>query len=346
MSTHLHHYFHKILSLPKRGAETGEALRRSDARLGHPHRQFQSIHVAGTNGKGSVATKMAAVLQNRGYKVGLYTSPHITTFRERIQINGQMISEQAAEDIFAQVFDPNLSFFDVLTLMAFVYFARERVDFAAIEVGIGGRLDSTNIIFPILTVITSIAFDHMAMLGNTLEQIAREKGGIIKKGVPLIVGATAAPFFPEAIVVGSAPFYELENQGIARRALAELGIHSEKGLEVRPPCRFQQIDNLILDVAHNPAAFVRLIEALELHFPGRKFPFYLAFSKDKDWQKCVEIIQPHASAITFLKSNNPRLIAFPEAQDICPKEGVVAGSFYIMDFIQNNVGERERLSHL
>lgn len=301
-----------------------------DAKLGCPHLSFKSIHVAGTNGKGSVATKIAAVLQNLGFKVGLYTSPHIFSYRERIQINGEWISDARAEEILSQVFDPSLSFFDVLTAMAFVHFANEKVDYAVIEVGLGGRLDATNVIHPILSVITSIGFDHKAILGDSLEKIAREKGGIVKSGVPLIVGASAAPFFPDAIFVPKELHYELENQAIARRALKELGISAEKGLEVRPPCRFQQVGDLIFDGAHNPPAFERLKEALQFHFPDRKFPFYLAFSKDKEWDKCLEIIRPLASKITFLKHDNPRLVQFADAEEIAPESGVVTGSFYIM----------------
>ena len=334
-------------SLPGRGVQTFDLMRRHDAKLGYPHRQFKSIHIAGTNGKGSVATKIAAVLQALGYKVGLYTSPHIASYRERIRINGEMIPIPAADQIIAEVFDPALSFFDVLTAAAFLYFAREKVDYAVIEAGLGGRLDATNVIDPILAIITSIGFEHTAILGDTLQQIAREKGGIAKPNVPLLVGPTAAPFFPHAIQVAPEPFYELENRSLAKRALAELGIYAEEGLEVRPPCRFQHVDNLILDVAHNPPAFSRLIEALHYHYPGKRFPFFLAFSKDKDWKQCVEIIKPHAAEITFLKTDNPRLIAFPEAKEICPVEGVVAGSFYIMEnFIQSKEGERVRSGHL
>lgn len=333
-------------SLPGRGVQTFHAMQRHDAKLGYPHRHFRSIHVGGTNGKGSVATKIAAVLQNQGYKVGLYTSPHIRTYRERIQINGQMIPEAVASGLIEEVFDPNLSFFDVLTSLAFLYFAREKVDYAVIEVGLGGRLDATNVIHPILAVIASIGLEHTAILGNTLEQIAREKGGIAKAGAPLIVGSTAAPFFPNAIRVDPEPFYEWENRAIAKRALAELGIESEQGLEARAPCRFQQEGGLILDGAHNPPAFARLAEALQYFYPGRKFPFYLAFSKDKDWKQCVEIVRPHASEIIFLQHDNPRLIDFPDARAVCPTFGVVAGSFYIMEQIQMREGARGRSTHL
>ncbi|HSX25437.1 MAG TPA: Mur ligase family protein [Chlamydiales bacterium] len=328
----------QLFALSGRGVQTFEAMKRHDAKLGYPHRQFKSIHVAGTNGKGSVSTKIAAVLQNLGYKVGLYTSPHIAVFHERIRINGEMIPEKTAEELLACVFDPTLSFFDVLTALAFVYFAREKVDFGVIEVGLGGRLDATNVIEPILSIITSIGHDHTALLGTTLAEIAHEKGGIIKKGVPLIVGASAVPFFPTAIHVKEEPFYELENQCIARRALRELGIWSEKGLEVRPPCRFQQIGHILFDVAHNPPAFSRLVEALQYHYPNRKFPFYLAFSLDKDWKKCVEIVKPYATDISFISSATPRLRQeYPGFKMVLPSEiqaGVVAGSFYIMEEVQ------------
>jgi dihydrofolate synthase/folylpolyglutamate synthase len=322
-------------SLSAKNVQTFPKFQQLDARLGFPHRRFRSIHVGGTNGKGSVATKIASVLQSKGNRVGLYTSPHISTYRERIRINGDMIPESFAETTLPNIYDPSLSPFDLLTALAFLYFAANQVDYAVIEVGLGGRFDATNVIEPILTVITSIGLEHTAILGGTLEKIAFEKGGIVKPPAPLIVGASAAPFFPNAIHVEAHPFFELENRAIAKRALQELGIHSYEGLEVRPPCRFQQVGDLILDVAHNPQAFDGLFRALQSHFPGKKFPFFLGFSKDKDWEACVEIIRPLASEITFLKTENPRLIQFPNAKAVTPVSGVVAGSFYIMDEIQN-----------
>ncbi|MBU6447007.1 MAG: bifunctional folylpolyglutamate synthase/dihydrofolate synthase, partial [Verrucomicrobia bacterium] len=285
-----------LFNMHNRGSITFEAMKRADLRLGSPHKSYPTIHVAGTNGKGSVATKIASVLQHRGLKVGLYTSPHVRTFTERMQINGRMISEEKAEQLLDVVYDPSLSFFDCLTLMAFLYFQEEQVDIAVIEAGLGGRLDATNVIVPILSVITSIGLEHTAILGDTLELIAREKGGIIKPNVPLVVGPTAAPFFPNAIHVASAPFYELENRAIAARSLEAIGISDTKGLDANPPYRFQRIGKLLLDVAHNPQAFERLIEGLKFHFPGQKFPFFLAFSRDKDWVRCVEIASSLASS--------------------------------------------------
>lgn len=159
---------------------------------GNPERRFRSIHVAGTNGKGSTSHMLAAIFQEAGYKTGLYTSPHLKDFRERIRINGEMISEEAVVDFVGRIrplseqMDP--SFFEITVVMAFDYFAQQQVDIAIIEVGLGGRLDSTNIILPELSIITNIGYDHMNLLGNTLSAIAFEKAGIIKKGVPVVVG--------------------------------------------------------------------------------------------------------------------------------------------------------------
>ncbi|MBR4649930.1 MAG: bifunctional folylpolyglutamate synthase/dihydrofolate synthase [Bacteroidaceae bacterium] len=171
-----------------------------DEHLGHPHRNYRTIHVAGTNGKGSCSHTIAAILQSAGYKVGLYTSPHLVDFRERIRVNGQMISEDYVVRFVAEqrpFFEPlQPSFFEVTTAMAFKYFEAQRVDIAVVEVGLGGRLDCTNIITPILSVITNISFDHTQFLGHTLAAIAAEKAGIIKAGVPVIVGETNAETKP------------------------------------------------------------------------------------------------------------------------------------------------------
>lgn len=158
----------------------------------NPHLRFKSIHVAGTNGKGSTSHLLASVLQSAGYKVGLYTSPHLRSFRERIRVNGEEISETFIADFVNQhqaaIEEIAPSFFEITVVMAFAYFAVQEVDFAVVETGLGGRLDSTNIITPELSVITSISLDHQDMLGHTIEEIAREKAGIIKNGVPVVVG--------------------------------------------------------------------------------------------------------------------------------------------------------------
>jgi dihydrofolate synthase / folylpolyglutamate synthase len=158
----------------------------------NPEKKFRSIHVAGTNGKGSTSHMLAAILQKAGYKTGLYTSPHLHDFRERIRINGHMIPEknviEFTEGIQNSIEQINPSFFEITVAMAFDWFAREQVDIAVIEVGLGGRLDSTNIIVPEVSVITNISYDHMDLLGDTLQKIAFEKAGIIKPGIPVVVG--------------------------------------------------------------------------------------------------------------------------------------------------------------
>ena len=160
--------------------------------LGNPQNKFKSIHIAGTNGKGSTSHMLAAVLQTAGYKTGLYTSPHLKDFRERIKVNGEMCDEQFVID-FTERIQPLIkeiepSFFEITVAMAFDYFVQQKVDVAIIEVGLGGRLDSTNIITPKLSVITNIGWDHMNLLGNSLESIAFEKAGIIKKNIPVVIG--------------------------------------------------------------------------------------------------------------------------------------------------------------
>jgi len=182
--------YHKIgISAYKEGMENVVAL--ADI-VGHPERQFRSVHVAGTNGKGSTAHLLSSWFQELGYKTGLYTSPHLVDFRERIRINGTMISEKDVITFFNHFrrkfkhLEP--SFFEMTTLLAFDYFARQKVDVAIIEVGLGGRLDATNIIMPELSVITNISLDHTQLLGHTIAQIAAEKGGIIKHRVPVVIG--------------------------------------------------------------------------------------------------------------------------------------------------------------
>src|SRR3954464_7998271 len=160
--------------------------------LGNPQHQFKTIHIAGTNGKGSVSHMLAAVLQSSGYKTGLYTSPHLKDFRERIKVNGEMCDESFVVS-FAEKVKPLIekiqpSFFEITVAMAFTYFAEQNIDVAVIEVGLGGRLDSTNVITPELSVITNIGWDHMNILGDSLEKIAYEKAGIVKENIPVIVG--------------------------------------------------------------------------------------------------------------------------------------------------------------
>lgn len=180
--------------------------------IGNPQHQFKSIHIAGTNGKGSTSHMLAAIFQTAGYKTGLYTSPHLKDFRERIKINGQLVSEEFVIDFtekikpLAEEIQP--SFFEITVVMAFSYFAQQQIDIAVIETGLGGRLDSTNIITPQLSIITNIGFDHMNLLGDSLEKIAVEKAGIIKPSVPVVVGEIVRetlPVFQQAAEKNNVP---------------------------------------------------------------------------------------------------------------------------------------------
>lgn len=206
---------HSGASAYKPGLDTTIAL---DDYLGNPHRSYSTIHIAGTNGKGSVSHLLAAILQQAGYKVGLYTSPHLVDFRERIRVDGKMISQTYVTDFVARhrsFFEPlHPSFFELTSSMAFDYFRDQQVDYAVIETGLGGRLDSTNIITPVLSVITNISLDHTQFLGDTLEKIAREKAGIIKPGIPALVGeagdSDVARVFTDTAQARQAPIFFAE----------------------------------------------------------------------------------------------------------------------------------------
>jgi dihydrofolate synthase/folylpolyglutamate synthase len=225
--------------------------------LGNPHQRFASIHVAGTNGKGSVSHMLAALCQGQGLKTGLYVSPHYKDFRERIKINGQYIPRKRVADFVAQhrvrIEEIQPSFFELTVAMAFDYFAAEQVDIAIIEVGLGGRLDSTNVITPLLSVITNISYDHMNLLGNTLPLIAAEKAGIIKPGIPVVIGEThpeSAPVFLKKAAEAAAPivFADAHFQAVEREGknwesttydiFKDKKLHLE-GLEVQAAGPFQ-----------------------------------------------------------------------------------------------------------
>lgn len=182
--------------------------------LGNPQHAFKSVHIAGTNGKGSTSHMLAAILQTAGYKTGLYTSPHLKDFRERIKVNGEMVSEEFVigftENIKPQIDEIEPSFFEITVAMAFDYFKQQQVDIAIIETGLGGRLDSTNIITPEVSVITNIGWDHMNLLGNSLEEIAFEKAGIIKENIPVVIGEIlpeTRPVFEKVAAAKKAPLF-------------------------------------------------------------------------------------------------------------------------------------------
>lgn len=207
-----------------------------DEHFGHPHQSFATIHVAGTNGKGSVSHTLASILQECGYVVGLYTSPHLVDFRERIRINGRPISEDYVVEFVEHersFFEPlHPSFFEVTTALAFKYFSDKHVDIAVVEVGLGGRMDCTNIISPIVSVITNISFDHTQFLGETLDKIASEKAGIIKKGTPVVIGenhSLTRPVFEAKAKKMNAPiiFAEDEPEVISAQPTEDGGMHYE-----------------------------------------------------------------------------------------------------------------------
>lgn len=373
----LNHSLHPLLneSLEIKSMKLGlERVEQVDRALGFPSRQFAAVHVGGTNGKGSVCTKIAKALQANGKKVGLYTSPHVTSYRERIQVNGKYIPEEDADRLLKKITataDLSLSFFELLTLLAFCYFAEQRVDFAVIEVGIGGRLDATNIVKPVLAVITSVDLDHMQHLGKTLEQIAYEKAGIIKPGVPTVLGPHAKPHevfeksaaltrSPLFDVRGSFAHFEQENRAIASVALSLLPFPLEKrsieeGLAALPPCRFEQVEGsdplIILDVAHNPDGIRRLIERLSYTFPGKEVCALAGFSADKDTQATLSQLEKGVEKLFLTHSDHPRLKklgepfdqAFEKALDWAKQHDqilVVCGSFFIMDAAKRAVSKR------
>ena len=207
----------------KEGLSTTIAL---DNHLGNPHRKFRTIHIAGTNGKGSTSHTLAAILQESGYKVGLYTSPHLIDFRERMRVNGTPASKEYVTDFIEKhraFFEPlQPSFFELTTAMAFNYFAEQNVDVAIIEVGLGGRLDCTNIITPELCIITNISPDHTQFLGNTLQEIASEKAGIIKNGIPVVIGETTTEtkeVFARKAKESNAPIIFAEEEALLTAAI-------------------------------------------------------------------------------------------------------------------------------
>jgi dihydrofolate synthase/folylpolyglutamate synthase len=314
--------------------------RQLQALMEYPDKCYECIHIAGTNGKGSVAVKIASALEKSGYRVGLYTSPHIASFRERIKINSQMISEEAVETTLSELFQLTekhaipATFFELTTFLALAYFARQKVDYAVLETGLGGRLDATNIVSPLLSVITSISLDHTEILGEDEEEIAKEKAGIIKPGIPVVIGPhTPQNFFkkyahqyncPYIAVEQNSPLYEEENKSIAKAALqylsASLGLMDQAisaGLEDKPPCRFEIVQHsplIILDVAHNPDGLMHLFHALKLHYPDQPLRILFGLSKTKDLKSCVSIIQQHGEHFHIVEAANGRGAALEELQ--------------------------------
>ena len=314
--------------------------------LNHPQNNFKSIHVAGTNGKGSTSHLIASVLQEQGYKVGLYTSPHLKDFRERIKVNGEMISQKEVVDFvnahkedFTEI---GLSFFEMSTVLAFAYFSDQKVDVAVIEVGLGGRLDATNIINPELSVITNVAFDHQHLLGDTIALIAKEKAGIIKEGVPVVLGATseevryvvaeiAAQKGSKLILSSKNTSYEYgllgacqqENTDTVCTAIEQLRLLgwdvSEASLKLgllrvventSLRGRWEQISSspmVICDTGHNPHAMRSIVKQLN-KMSYNKLWMVIGMVGDKDVSAILEILPKDANYI-FCQPNINRALS-------------------------------------
>lgn len=315
--------------------------------LNHPEKQFKTIHVAGTNGKGSVSHMIASVLQQAGFKVGLYTSPHLKDFRERIKINGKMIDENDVVDFIQRhqsfLEENQLSFFEMTVGMAFQYFAEQEVDIAIIETGLGGRLDSTNIIQPLLSVITNISLDHTAMLGENLSEIAFEKAGIIKPQTPVVIGekndSTSAVFINKA-KKEKAPIYFAEEEHHPAYQSDLKGIYQTRNIQTVASAieklrnlgwkikeedistgllnvfnltgfqgRWQQLGEhpkIICDTGHNPAGLNFVFQQLEKEV-YQNLHFVLGVVDDKDLDSILPMF-PKDAQYYFCRADVPRAL--------------------------------------
>ncbi len=306
--------------------------------VGNPHRRLRVIHAAGTNGKGSVCALLDSVLRCSGLRCGLYTSPHLVSFRERIRVNGQPIppeklaaSLSALRDACAD-WDHSPTFFEISTVAALDHFAREGCEIVVLETGMGGRLDATNIVTPLVSVITPIAMDHAEWLGNSLEEIAGEKAGIIKPGVPVVsaqqspevlavlksrAGSLASSFsvadapFPHPI--GLAGSHQQWNAALAVAALHAAGCQPSedaisRGLrEVTWPARFQQVrSTFVVDGAHNPHAACSLVSTWQEAYGPAKTTVIFGSLQDKDYAEMLSILSSISESFLFVPIANPR----------------------------------------
>ena len=320
--------------------------------LNNPQNNFKSIHVGGTNGKGSCSHMLSSILQEAGYKVGLYTSPHLVDFRERVRINGEMISKDSVSEFMLHNFDffesNNFSFFEMTVGLAFNYFSFNKVDIAIIEVGMGGRLDSTNIITPILSLITNISIDHTKFLGSNISDIAIEKAGIIKEKTPIVIGETQdeikSIFIDIANTKGSEIVfadnfiydnYDCDLQGIYQKKNIKTVLKSSEILQQNDykindghiktglnnvsnntglKGRWQVIQNnplIICDTAHNIAALKEVISQL-IRLEYSKLYFIIGFSDDKDLENISKIF-PENSEYYFVK---PKVVRGKDSQEV------------------------------
>ena len=323
--------------------------------LNNPQNNFKSIHIGGTNGKGSCSHMLSSIIQEANYKVGLYTSPHLVDFRERIKINGDMISKDSILKFMHENFDffesNNLSFFEMTVGLAFDYFSKNKVDIAIIEVGMGGRLDSTNIISPILSIITNISLDHTRFLGSNISDIAKEKAGIIKDNIPVIIGQTQqeiSPIFTEIakskkseIIFADHFIYDTYNCDLkgnyqkkniktvlkSTKILKDLdykindshiktglnNVSNNTGLQGRWQV-IQRKPMIICDTAHNEAALGEVISQLT-KMEYSELHFIIGFSNDKNLKKISKIF-PKDSKYYFVQSKVGRARDAKEVRDI------------------------------
>ena len=330
----------------KPGLDTINTLLRT---LGNPHDDFRSVHIAGTNGKGSTAHMLSSVYQENGYKVGIFTSPHIVDFRERIKINGEMISKEFVFDFVNEFKDTidklGASFFEITTAMAFYAFAKEELDLAIVETGLGGRLDSTNVLSPELSIITNIGIDHTQFLGETLAEIAVEKAGIIKKNTPVLIGRlqeeTQKVFVEKSNDLGASLTYAVDAQlssdlmGKYQKENASTVSSAIQILEEKFPTdslkvkfglkrvaintkfmgRFQKIQDspiVILDAAHNPSGIKNLLEEIK-QFGYDKLHIVYGSSNDKDVATVFKILPKNASYY-FTTFNSSRSLSIEDFQ--------------------------------
>lgn len=315
--------------------------------LGNPQDNLKCIHVAGTNGKGSVCAIIATILDQAGIKVGLYTSPHIFNYTERIQINGCRISEDDfAKYVFniCELADKNkihLTEFEILTAVMFKYFSDKNVDVVVLETGLGGRFDATNVIKKNLcSIITHIDLDHTERLGNTRSKIAFEKAGIIKPDCPIFTSEGYEEIKDRADELNSlfvmvAPFEDTNNlalKGTCQQANLSLALAAVRFLfkqipeqliqkalrEVKHPCRFQLCENnLIIDASHNPNGAIALRESLDFYYPNERRCFVFGCLKNKDYKQMMEILFSQGDEIYFYHFNNPNSCTIQELQTTC-----------------------------
>ncbi len=285
-----------LYGLQKHGIKLGlENMRLLAARLGEPQRRYRTLHIGGTNGKGSTAAVAAAILQAAGYRVGLYTSPHLVDFRERIRVNGEPIGETQVAELTERIrelvqADCSPTFFEFTTAMAFQHFADAEVDVAVLEVGMGGRYDATNIVEPLVTVITTVALDHEEYLGRTVDTIASEKAGIVKPGVPLIVGSVPAEAFAVIEVVAS------QRRASVSRLNRDFKVEGESPAGFRYEGVASRYDQLAcpLEGRHqldNAACALAMIEAAAVRGLPVSEPAIRAGLRSVRWEGRLEVIE-------------------------------------------------------